>query len=81
MLSELSGEQKLVGIKQCTKAVKEGIVSHAFVAKDVAPAISEPFLSLCFRKNIPVTEIATKKELGELCGIDVKASVAVVLKQ
>ena len=81
MLSELSGEQKLVGIKQCTKAVEEGIVSLAYVAKDVAPTISEPFLRLCFRKNIPVTEIATKKELGELCGIDVKASVAVVLKQ
>ncbi len=80
MLSELSGEQKLVGIKQCTKAVEEGIVSCAFVAKDVAPAIVEPFLRLCSRKDIPVTEISTKKELGELCGIDVKASVAVVLK-
>lgn len=81
MLSELSGEQKLVGIKQCTKAVEEGTVSLAYVAKDVAPTISEPFLRLCSRKNIPVIEIATKKELGELCGIDVKASVAVVLKQ
>ncbi len=81
MLSELSGEQKLVGIKQCTKAVEEGLAIHAFVAKDVAPSIIDPFLSLCSRKNIPVTEIATKKELGELCGIDVKASVAVVLKQ
>lgn len=81
MLSELSGEQKLVGIKQCTKAVEEGLVSHAFVAEDVAPTIVEPFLRLCSKKNIPVTGIPTKKELGELCGIDVKASVAVVLKQ
>lgn len=80
MLSELSGEQKLVGIKQCTKAVEEGSVSLAYVAKDVAPAIVEPFLQLCSRKNIPITEVSTKKELGELCGIDVKASVAVVLK-
>lgn len=81
MLSELSGEQKLVGIKQCTKAVEEGIVSLAYVARDVAPSIVEPFLRLCSKKNIPVTEIPTKKELGELCGIDVKASVAVVLQQ
>ena len=81
MLSELSGEQKLVGIKQCTKAVEEGIVACAFVARDVAPSIVEPFLSLCSKKNIPVSEVATKKELGDLCGIDVEASVAVVLKQ
>ena len=81
MLSELSGEQKLVGIKQCTKAVEEGIVSLAYVARDVAPSVVEPFLRLCSHKNIPVTEIPTKKELGELCGIDVKASVAVVLQQ
>ncbi len=81
MLSELSGEQKLVGIKQCTKAAEEGIVARAYVANDVAPSISEPFVRLCLKQNIPVTEISTKKELGELCGIDVKASVAVVLKQ
>ena len=81
MLSELSGEQKLVGIKQCTKAVEEGTAAIAFVAKDVAPAIVDPFLQLCSEMNIPVTEIPTKKELGELCGIDVKASVAVVLQQ
>ena len=80
MLSELSGEQKLVGIKQCTRAVEEGTAAIAFVARDVAPAISDPFVRLCSEKNIPVTEVSSKKELGELCGIDVKASVAVVLK-
>lgn len=80
MLSELADGRRLVGIKQCTKAVKEGKAVMAYVANGVAPNIRLPFVKLCAKKEIPVISVATKKELGELCQIDVDASVAVVLK-
>ncbi|MBO5409451.1 MAG: ribosomal L7Ae/L30e/S12e/Gadd45 family protein [Clostridia bacterium] len=80
MLSSLSDGQRLVGIKQCTKAVNDGVVLTAYVAEGVAPNISEPFLRLCEKKQVPVIRVSTKKELGHLCQIDVDASVAVVLK-
>ena len=80
MLSSISDGHRLVGIKQCTKAVKDGVVLTAYVANGVAPDIREPFLKLCAKKQVPVVYVATKKELGSLCGIDVEASVAVVLR-
>ncbi len=80
MLSSLSDGQRLVGIKQCTKAVNEGLARTAYVAEGVAPNIAEPFLKLCAKKQVPVVMVSTKKELGLLCQIDVAASVAVVLK-
>ncbi len=80
MLSELPDERRLVGIKQCTKAVLEGNVITAYVANGVAPDIREPFVRLCENMQIPVVVVASKHELGEMCRIDVAASVAVVLK-
>lgn len=81
MLSFLQGESRLVGIKQCTKAVKEGNAEVAYLANGVAPDIAEPFRKLCETRGVTLIPIPTKKELGELCQIDVEASVAVVLKQ
>lgn len=80
VLSELADERRLVGIKQCTKAVEDGSAQTAYVAEGVAPDICEPFLKLCREKGVAVVRIATKEKLGELCRIDVAASVAVVLK-
>lgn len=80
MLSELADGRKLVGIKQCTKAVKDGRVEKAFLANGVAPDISEPFVALCTKCEVPLVMVSTKKELGVHCGIDVDASVAVILK-
>lgn len=81
MLSFLADERRLVGIKQCTKAVKEGLAEVAYLANGVAPDIAEPFRKLCEACGVTLIPVATKKELGELCHIDVEASVAVVLKQ
>lgn len=80
MLSELADGRRLVGIKQCTKAIKDGQAERAYLAKGVAPDISEPFVALCARCGVPLVMVSTKKELGQLCCIDVAASVAVILK-
>lgn len=81
MLSELADGRKLVGIKQCTRAVKDGLAERAYLANGVAPDISEPFMALCSKCRVPLVTVASKKELGTLCQIDVEASVAVVLKE
>lgn len=81
MLNELIEGRKLVGIKQCTKAILDKIVIRAYISKGIDPKIKEPFVSLCNKNNIPITVVATKKELGVACKIDVPASVAVLIKQ
>ena len=81
MHSFLADGRRLVGIKQCTKAVKDGLAEQAYLAVGVAPDIAEPFRKLCEKCGIPLKMVTSKKELGSLCGIDVDASVAVILKQ
>jgi large subunit ribosomal protein L7A len=81
MLNELLEGQKLVGIKQSTKAVLDGIVIRAYISKGIDPRIKEPFVALCNKNNIPITIVSSKKELGIACKIDVPASVAVLIKE
>ena len=82
MLEELKSQtNKVVGIKQSTKAVEMDEAEKAFVADEASPAVLEPFLKLCEKKGVQVVHTATMKELGKACGISVGAAVAVLLKQ
>jgi large subunit ribosomal protein L7A len=80
MLNELKDGQKLVGIKQSTKAMLDKIAIRAFISKGIDPKIKEPFVVLCNKNNVPITIVSSKKELGLACNIDVPASVAVLIK-
>ena len=79
MDNDLKGKRLLIGIKQSTEAVSNGKVSSAYVAKDAAPHIREPFEALCKDKQLPVHYFDTKQQLGRACGIDVGATCVVVL--
>jgi len=79
MLDELKTANKIVGIKQATKAVEAGKAKKAFVAKDADSKVIDPFIQLCNDKSVLIEYTDTKKELGKACGIDVGAAVAVIL--
>ena len=79
MDNDLKGKRLLIGIKQSTEAVLNGKVSAAYVAKDAAPHIREPFEALCKDKQLPTHYYDTKQQLGRACGIDVGATCVVVL--
>lgn len=81
MVNRLIGK-KLVGIKQTTKAIKSGEANVIYVAKDAENKLIEPVVTLAKENGCPRIEyVDTMKELGKLCGIDVGAAVAVVLKE
>lgn len=71
---------RVVGIKQATKAIKEGMAKEAYLANGVDSEIKVPFVRLCKKRNIPLVAVESTEELGKLCGIDVGAAVAVLLK-
>ena len=71
---------RVVGIKQATKAIKEGMAKEAYLANGVDSDIKIPFVKLCKKRGIPLVSVESAGELGRLCGIDVGASVAVLLK-
>ena len=80
MLERLKSAHRVVGIKQSTRAVKDGNALMAFIAGDADRRVTQQLESLCIEKSIEVVRVGTMKELGEACGIDVGAASAVILK-
>ena len=80
MLERLQSGDRRVGVKQCTKAVKEGKVALAFVAQDADSRLTAPFLALCEAHGVEIVSVPAMRELGERCGISVGSAVAVQLK-
>lgn len=80
MLSELTSRNKIVGIKQLRKALKENRAEKVFVAMDADPALTEPMIEACRAGNVPVETVNTMQELGKACEIEVGAAVAALLR-
>lgn len=80
MLAEFASSNKVVGVKQSRKAIREGRALRVYIACDADPAITSPLSSLCAEQKIPVERENTMAQLGTACGIPVGASVAVVLR-
>ena len=79
MSLELLDARKCVGLKQSLKAVKDGTAKKAFIAADAEERIVRPFRQACEEKGVEIAEVATMKELGHACGIDIGSAVAVIL--
>ena len=74
---EAKAEKKLIiGAKQVRNAVRDGRASKVYVASDCDPDVSDPIVKIAEEHDIPLFYIRTRKELGEMCGIDVKAACA-----
>lgn len=70
---------KIVGVKQCLKFLKtlDEVTEYKFyVAKDADSNVVKPLIELASNKGMEINYIATMKELGLLCSIDVGAAVA-----
>ena len=67
----------IIGAKQVKNAIKSDVASKVYVASDCDPEVSEPVIKLAESGQLPLFFISTRKELGEMCGIDVKAACAV----
>ena len=80
MLNELASSNKVAGVKQSRKAVKEGRAAKVFLARDADPAITEPLEQECAALGVPVEWGFTLLELGRACRISVGAAVAVILR-
>ena len=72
--------KRVVGTKQLLRALDEGKVARAFIAKDADLLLTKRLVDRCFERNIPCTQVDTMEQLGRACGIDVKAAAAGLLK-
>ena len=79
MPDELKNAKKVVGVKQLTKALRQGTVQTVFLAKNADPMLTEPVEALAEAHRVPVRWVSTMAELGQHCGISVGAAAAGIL--
>ena len=78
MIDRLLGK-KVIGIKQSTKAMKNGEGKILYVAKNANDKMVTPLVELAEKSGIEIKHVKNMKILGEMCGIDVKSAVALIL--
>lgn len=79
-MTELASQEKVIGVKQSRKAIRNGRAAKVYLACDADPAITNPVADSCTEAGIPVEAAYTMAQLGRACRITVGASVVVVLK-
>lgn len=78
MIDRLLGK-KVIGIKQATKAIKNGQGTVLYVAEDADTKLITPLVILAKENNVDVEIIETMKQLGIMCGIEVGSAATLIL--
>jgi len=71
----------IIGMKETLKAMKKGDVSEVFIADDADHQITDRVIALAEELEIPYRRVASMKDLGTACGIDVGTSTAAIKQQ
>ena len=79
MITELASQEKVIGVKQSRRAIREGRAKRVYLAIDADPAITDPVAESCQEAGIPVETGYTMAQLGQACRITVGASVVAIL--
>ncbi|WP_217588997.1 ribosomal L7Ae/L30e/S12e/Gadd45 family protein [Lentibacillus saliphilus] len=64
----------IIGVKQTLKAMKKGDITEVYIADDAEPHITMKIATVAKELDIPCIRVASMKELGVACGIEVGAS-------
>ena len=75
-----AGSRKVVGTKQVIRALKAGTVSRVYVCSDADTFIYQQVVRAAEEAHVPCVRVETMKELGIVCGVEVPAAAAAVLK-
>ena len=80
LLNMLKTANKVVGLKQSHRALKDGRALRAYLAGDAEEKVSLPFIEACSEAKVELVTVETMALLGEACGVKIGAAVAVILK-
>ncbi len=80
MLEELKSAQKVVGLKQSRKALRDGEAERVYLASNAEERLIAPIVAVCQELGVEYVTVETMELLGSACGVEVGASVVTVLK-
>lgn len=72
--------RKVVGTKQTLKALEKGEAIMVLLATDAEVKVSAPVADLADSKGVKVHYVESMSDLGEICGIKVKAAAAAIIE-
>jgi len=79
MSAELAAGPKVVGAKQVRRALAAGRVARLYIAQDADPRLLQPLVQKAVNLRVPIEQVPSMKQLGQLCGISVGAAIAALL--
>lgn len=74
------GNNKVIGKKQTMRLLLEDEVKTVYIARDADSSVTNEVIELCKNKGVEIVYIDKMRELGDICGIEVNAATAAVLK-
>lgn len=80
MISESDKLNMMVGYKQTLRAINEDKANKVYLAEECDDKIRSSVEAAANTKNVQMFYVKSMRELGEMCGIEVGASCAVILK-
>ena len=80
MIGEFDRENLKTGFKEVMNVLSENRAAKVFVAEDSEDKIKLPVTEAAKNAGIEVEFAESRKVLGKMCGIDVGASCAAIIK-
>lgn len=76
-----AASSRVIGSKQTARALERGGVEAVYVARDADERVVRDLKAMCLAKDVPVIVVDSMLELGKVCGIEVGAASAAILRQ
>ena len=80
MLEQLKAAPHTVGMRTTLRAVETGKAVTVFLAEDADVFVTRRVQEACQKANVEYVRVPSMKELGEQCGLGVKAACAAIVK-
>lgn len=81
ILKLLRAGNKVIGLKQVTRAAEEGKLDKVIAATDSDGYIKDKIINLSEKAGAPILWCDSMQELGKESGIEISAAVVGIIKQ
>lgn len=80
MLEKLKNASKVVGTRRLLRAIQNGEIEEAYIARDADLYIVRQVRQACSEAGVRMIEVDTMVQLGQACGVEVKTASAGIRK-
>ena len=79
-MDELKISNHTTGLRTTLRAIESGKAVRVFIADDADVFVKRRLQEACTAANVEYLRVTAMKELGEACGVSVKAACAAIIR-